>query len=115
MQGVAGGMVASFAVAAFVAGYMMGNENSVAHFNVFDFGADFVDDASCLVTQNNGSPGHAVPLNNIAAAYAACHNLKQRFILADFGNGHFFNADVMVVVVDGGKQEASPRKRKVLG
>ena len=62
------------------------------------------------MTQHSRSLRHTVPFNNVATAYTACHNLKQNLFVADFGDGHFFNANVMVVVVDGGKQEASPRK-----
>ncbi len=113
VQGVAGRVEASFAVAAFVAWDMVGNENAVAHFEAFDFAADFVDDACRLMTQNKRSLRHTVPFDYVAAANPACHNLKQRLILADLGNRHVLDADVMVVVVDGG-QHRFHRKEDLL-
>jgi hypothetical protein len=107
---VASRVEASFAVTALVAGHMMGNKNSVAHLDALNFGADFVDDACCLVTQNYWSLRNSVPFDNVAAAYAACHNLKQSLVFADFRDRHFLDADIMVVVVNGGKQEASPKR-----
>ena len=106
-------MVASFAVAALKAGHMMGNKNAVANFERFDFCADFVDDACSFVPKHYWRFGNTVPFDDVAAADAACHHLKQRFVFADLWDGHFFDSDVMVIVVDCGKQKYSPKKRLV--
>ena len=62
------------------------------------------------MTQHNWGFRHTVPLNNVAAANPARHNLQQRFVLADLGDGNVLDADVLVVVVDGGLQRISPKK-----
>jgi hypothetical protein len=104
---VAGGVVSAFAVAALVAWDMMGNKHSVAHFDAFGFAPDFAYDASCFMTQDTRRLGNTVPFQDVAAAYAACHNFKQCFIFADVWHGYFFDADVVVVVVEGGKHVSS--------
>jgi hypothetical protein len=91
---------------------MVRNKDAVADFEIFHFAANLVNDACCFMTQHQRSPGYAVPFGYVAAAYAARHNLKQRLIFPDLRDWHFLDANVMVVVVDGGKQEVSPRKRK---
>jgi hypothetical protein len=64
------------------------------------------------VTQNARSLGHSVPFYNVASAYAARHHFKQNFVFADFGRGNFLDADIVVVVVDGGKQSFFTKKKK---
>jgi hypothetical protein len=93
---------------------MMRNENSVANATPRDIFSSFRHDAGCLVPEDFWRFGDAVPFGHVASTYAACHDLKQHFILADLWDGHFLNADIMVVVVDGGKQDVSPRKKKNL-
>ena len=104
-------MVSALAIAALVAWDMVGNKDAVADFDVFDFAADFTYDACGFMTKHTRCLRNTVPLQNVAAADAARHNFKQGFFFADAWNGDFFNADVMVVVVEGGKHN-NHQKRK---
>ena len=101
---MAGCVVSSLAVAAVVAGNMMGNKHAVAHFDFFDFAADFTYNARCFVPQHTRSLRHTVPFKDVTTTDAARHNLEQSFIFSDAWNRNLFDAYVMVVVVEGGKQ-----------
>jgi hypothetical protein len=92
---------------------MMRNEYSVANATLRNIFSSFSHNASCLVSKDFWRFGNAVPFGYVASAYAACHDLKQHFVVADLWDGHFLNADIMIVVVDGGKQDFSPRKTKL--
>jgi hypothetical protein len=67
------------------------------------------------VAQNFWCLGQSVPFDNVAAAYAACHHFKQNFIFANVGYGHFLDADIMVVIVDGGKHKFHQKRKFGLG
>ena len=114
VQGVAGCVVSTLAVAALVAGNMVGNEDSVADFDAFDFAADFAYDACGFMPKHTRCLGNTVPFDDVAAADAARHHLKQHFVFADVWDWDFFDADVMVVVVEGGKQHCSPKRKMVV-
>jgi hypothetical protein len=88
----------------------MRNENSVANATLCNIFSSFRYNACCLVSKDFWRFGNTIPFSHVASAYAACHDLKQHFILADLRDRHFLNADIMVVVVDGGKQDVSPEK-----
>jgi hypothetical protein len=109
---VAGCVVSALAVAALEAWDMVGNKHTVADFDAFNFAADFAYDASCLVTQNPRRLGNTVPLDNVATTDATRHHFHQDFVFARSGHRHLLDSDVMVVVVDGGKQIDSPKKEK---
>lgn len=105
MQCVARGVDASFAITTLVTRHMMRNKNSVTHFEIPDFVANFLYDSCCFMAQNNWGFGNTIPLDNIAAANAASHNLQQSLFIADLGDGHFLDSNVMVVIVDGDLQQ----------
>jgi hypothetical protein len=46
---VAGGVISPLAMSALVAGYMVGNEDTIADFYMFDIAADFAYNACCFV------------------------------------------------------------------
>ena len=100
MQCVAGCVETTLTISALKTGHVMGNEDSVADLEGFDFVADFVDDACRLMPQHFWSLGDTVPFDDVAAAYAACHNFQKSLVVADLGNGRFFYADVMVVIIN---------------
>jgi len=97
-------------VTAFVARNMVGNKDSVANFEGFNFAADLINDAGGLMTQHNWGFRHTIPLYNVAAANPARHNFQQRFVFADLGDGNVLDSDVMVVVVNGGLQQIHQKK-----
>ena len=99
---MAGGVCSSLAITTLIARNMVGNKDSVANFEGFNFAADLINDAGGFMTQHNWGFRHTIPFYNVATANPARHNFQQRFVLADLGDGNVLDSDVMVVVVDGG-------------
>jgi len=104
-------MVLTLAVTASVAWDMVGHKHAVADFDVFDFATDFTYDACGFVSQHARRFRNTIPFQDVAAADTARHHLEERFIFIDAWKGDFFDADVMVVVVEGGKQKVHQKER----
>ena len=94
-------MVSFQAVSAFAAGNVVRYEDSVADFEFCDFAASFFYGACCFVTEDYRCLWYSVPFGDIASADAACHNLQQELVFADFWLRHVYDAYIFVVVVDG--------------
>jgi hypothetical protein len=78
MQGVTNGVVAIQAVAAGVAGDMVGDEDPVTDFVLFHPLADFYDLSRDLVPQHYGSFLDTIPFHHVAAADAAGDHFHQQ-------------------------------------
>jgi hypothetical protein len=82
----------------------MGNEDSVADFELGDFSAYFLNDARSFMPENSRSLWNAVPFCHVTSADAASHHFQQEFVSADFRRWHFLDSYVFIVVIDGCKQ-----------
>ena len=98
---LAGRVAALEAVEACVTGDMMGYEHTVPDPVALDSGACLDDHPCDLVPEDDGRLLDPVPLHDVAAADAAGRHLDQQLPRTDPRNGSLFNADVMVVVVNG--------------
>ena len=99
------------AVAACIAGNMVGNKHTVANFDAVNFATYFTNNSCSFMTQHTRCLRYTVPLQNVTTANTACNYLKQGFLFAYAWNWNFFNADVMVVIVKGSKQKNHQKER----
>jgi hypothetical protein len=93
----------SLAVSALITGNMMRNENTIADFDASDLTTDSAYDPCGFVPENTRCLRSTVPFDHVAAAYATSHHFEQDFVFADFWDRHLLNANVMIVVINGGK------------
>ena len=98
-QGVADGVAAAEAIAAGVAGYVMGDDEPVVLTELGDIAPDLHDRARDLVSQHQGSALDPVPLHDVAATDAAGVDPEQQLTGPDLRTRHLLDADVVVVVV----------------
>ena len=81
---------------------MMGNKDAITDFNICNFVSYPVYDSCCFMSQHKRCFWNSIPFNNVTTTYAACHDFKQNLFFANAGDRDFFNAYVMVVVIEGG-------------
>src|SRR4030067_989987 len=90
------------AVIASEAGDLRDDEHSVSRLEASDRGSDFHDLRPEFVPLDQRRPRHSVPFDDIASADPAGYHLDQHFSGVGPAQSRLLNADILIVVPDGG-------------
>jgi len=80
---------------------MVSHDDPVPGPEVGDTGADLDDLARDLMAQDDGSPGSAIPFEDVRTTDAAGSHANEDFTGPDLRDGPLFQTDVPIAVVNG--------------